>query len=103
MSIPPRMFPQTVTIQEPGGYDDYGRPIPGQKLTFQARINTTERIERGEQGTEILTRSRAYIPGSPVFDPDSTILLPGHKEFEPITYIKPVAGARDVEYTEVSV
>lgn len=122
MRIPPRMFPQVVSIStsaDPIGYDDYGQPYygilgyddygnpildyegQGGTVEFPARIDQTVRTVRGDNGTEVTARATIWIPGNADVDGVPVMMTPEGER--PIISVRKIIGSRDVEYTEVYV
>lgn len=103
VSIPPRLFPQRVTVQVSGEYDDFGQPISGVSTTYPARVSTASRVIRSAGGTEVVTKATVYISGDVSIPNDATVTLPTDGRTHEILSVQRVIGAQYVEYTEVNV
>lgn len=54
---------QTVTVQKPGGLDEWGRPIPGETAEYKCRIDEGAELVRGANGEEVVSSARILIAG----------------------------------------
>lgn len=64
---------QKVTVQKPGGLDEWGRPIPGESFEYKCRIDESAELIRGANGEEVVSSARILIAGLTDVDVDDTV------------------------------
>lgn len=94
-TIPRRLLPQQVTVEEPAGYD-YGPPV-----TYRARVSHIRQLVRSSTGSEVVSEATLTLPPDAVVPPDSRITLPGGAVTYAIGYA-PHVGARGVHHVTVT-
>lgn len=74
--IVPKWAHQSVTIESPGSYDDFGNPSTGTSTSYAAIIIQRNRMVRDRFGNQVVSSCQILLPGATTVDPESTITLP---------------------------
>jgi hypothetical protein len=53
-----------VTIEKPGGEDEWGYPTPGTTVALRCRITEGTDITRNQNGEEVVTNTRVLLKGA---------------------------------------
>ena len=54
---------QTVKIQQDGGLDDWGQPMPGRAKTYSCRVDQTSELVRNRDGNEVVSKATIMLDG----------------------------------------
>lgn len=67
---------QSVTIETPGAYDDFGNPSTGTSTSYSAIVVQRNRLVRDRFGNQVVSSCQILLSGSVTVDPESKITLP---------------------------
>jgi hypothetical protein len=67
---------QSVTIETPGAYDDFGNPSTGTSTTYSAIVFQQNKLIRDRQGNQVVSSCQILLSGTVTLDPESKITLP---------------------------
>ncbi len=67
---------QSISIETPGAYDDFGNPSTGTSTSYLAIVVQQNKMVRDRSGNQVVSSCQIFLPGSVVLDPESKITLP---------------------------
>jgi hypothetical protein len=67
---------QSITIETPGAYDDFGNPSTGTSTSYSAILIQQNKLVRDRSGNQVVSSCQILLPGTVTLDPEATIALP---------------------------
>jgi hypothetical protein len=74
--IVPGWAHQSISIETPGAYDDFGNPSTGTATTYSAIVIQQNKMVRDRSGNQVVSSCQILLPGEVTLDPESKITLP---------------------------